>query len=115
MANEEQTPEWKTMQMLSDEVHLYWLWTLKTSADLAVQQEGSKVDLFIQEFKLEPSDNGADILASPCGDAVVLTRKEEPISSLPSPLPVRLSPTTPPAAQKDLDRKFGSINLRCNF
>ena len=110
------------MQMLSDEAHLYWLWTLKTSADLAVQQEGSgfsldgkKVDLFIQEFKLEPSDNGPDILASPCGDAVVLTRKEEPISSLPSPLPVRLSPTAPPAAQKDLDRKFGLINLKCNF
>ena len=45
-----------------------------------------------------------EVFASSCGDAVVVVRKEEPLTSLSSPLPVRRSPTTP-TPQKDADGK----------
>ena len=112
-----QTQQYKTVQLLSDEVHFYWLWLVKTSDPVGKEvsltgQESKKVDLFIQEFKLEPSDGKLDVLASPCGKAVVVVKKEELPSSLSSPLPVRRSPTTP-NAQRDSEGMFGekwSIN-----
>ena len=104
--------------MLSDEVHLYWLWSVKTSDPTGQEtfspagQDNKKVDLYLQEFKLEPSDDELDVLASPCGDPVVVTKKEEPLSSLSSPLPVRRSPTTP-TSQKDSDGKLGVVWSVC--
>ena len=68
-------------------------------------QENRKLDLCLQEFKLESSDNELEVFAFSCGDAVVVMRKEEQPSSLSSPLPVRRSPTTP-TPQKDADGKF---------
>jgi len=99
--------------MLSDGVHLYWLWSIKVSDPAgkevsAPSQDSRKVDLYLQEFKLEPSDDELDVLATPCGDAVVVMKKEEPSTSLSSPLPVRRSPTTP-TAQKDSDGMFGLV------
>ena len=93
--------------MLSDGVHLYWLWLVKASEPAGNEvsgpgQESKKIDLFLQEFKLEPSDDELDVLASPCSDGVVVMKKEELPSSFASPLPVRRSPTTP-MAQKDSD------------
>lgn len=106
-----QTQQYKTVQLLSDKVHLYWLWLVKTSDPVKKEvsltgQEGKKVDLFIQEFKLESSDGKLDVLASPCGKPVVVMKKEELPSSLLSPLPVRRSPTTP-SAQRDSEGMFG--------
>ena len=92
----------KTMQLLSDQVHLYWLWTTKTSEQS--DQENRKVDLCLQEFKLESSEDSLEVFASSCGDVVVVVKEEQP-SSLSSPLPVRRSPTTP-TSQKDSDGKF---------
>ena len=63
------------------------------------------MDLCLQEFRLEASDDELEVLASPCGEAVVVMKKEEPPSSLSSPLPVRRSPTTP-TAQKDTEGNF---------
>ena len=108
-----QTPQHKTLQLLSDEVHLYWLWTVKTSDPSGQEGFGSsldskKVDLCLQEFKLEPDDGEPCVMASPCGDAVVVMKKEEPLSSLSSPLPVRRSPTTPTPV-KDSDGEFGLV------
>ena len=82
---------------------MYWLWTTKASEQ--TDQENRKVDLCLQEFKLESSEDKLEVFASSCSDAVVVMRKEEPLSSLSSPLPVRRSPTTP-TPQKDADGKF---------
>ena len=76
---------------------------MKTSDQ--VDQENRKVELCLQEFKLEPSEDERELLVSPCGDAVVVMKKEEPPSSLSSPLALRRSPTTP-TPQKDADGKF---------
>ena len=105
----------KTIQLLSDEVHLYWLWTTKTSEQTV--QDNRKVDLCLQEFKLESSEDEHKVFAYSCddrGDAVVVIKKEEPPSSLSSPLPVRRSPTTP-TPQKDADGKFWVrlIKVKC--
>ncbi|XP_068681108.1 probable E3 ubiquitin-protein ligase HECTD4 isoform X3 [Montipora foliosa] len=89
------TSQRNTVQILSDEVNLYWLWIEKIP-DSAGKEflENKKVDLLLQELKLELSHG--KLIASPCRDAVVVTKREEP-SSLSSPLAVRRSPTTPTA------------------
>ena len=81
---------------------MYWFWTSKTSEE--TDQENRKVDLCLQEFKLESSEDELKVFASSCSDAVVVVRKEEPLTSLSSPLPVRRSPTAP-TPQKDADGK----------
>lgn len=85
----------KTVQILSDDVHLYWLWLEKNSDPARKEvscQENKRVDLFLQELELNFSQS--EMIVSPCHEAVVVTKREEP-SSLSSPLPVRRSPTSP--------------------
>ena len=84
---------------------MFWVWSAKTTDQ--ADQENQKMDLWLQEFKLEEE---LEELASPCGDAVVVMKKEEPPSSLSSPLPVRRSPTTP-TPQKDADGMWSSSNV----
>ena len=86
---------------------MYWLWTTKTTQQ--TDQENRKVDLCLQEFKLESSEDELEVFASSCSDAVVVIRKEEPPTSLSSPLPVRRSPTTP-TPQKEADGKFYTVS-----
>ena len=86
---------------------MYLLWTTKTTQQ--TDQENRKVDLCLQEFKLESSEDELEVFASSCSDAVVVIRKEEPPTSLSSPLPVRRSPTTP-TPQKEADGKFYTIS-----
>ncbi|PFX24720.1 putative E3 ubiquitin-protein ligase HECTD4 [Stylophora pistillata] len=96
--DETQALQCKTIQLLSDQVHLFWLWCSKPSE--SARQESRKVDLWLQEFKLEACDDS--LKASPCKEPVVVSKREEPPSCLSSPLPVRHSPTTP-TGQKDTD------------
>lgn len=93
-----QTLQCRTVQLLSDQVHLFWLWCLTPTE--SASQENRRVDLWLQEFKLEACDD--KLKASPCGEPVVVSKKEEPPSCLSSPLPVRHSPTTP-TGQKDAE------------